>query len=163
MRQLPDPWHVYNHGLRFLKADDHMRRSCAQDAALINSLIFPAMTLSAFAAELFLKSLLIVEGTTPPGSHNSNTLFKRLHNKTKEALRIRWDGNVAAREKELAENERRLDVQIPRDLDTALADCGDAFEKMRYLYEDPINVKFYITDLAGIVRDHIIVVRPDWR
>lgn len=163
MRPIPDPRKVYHHGIRFLVADHEIRRTSVGNKTLTEWVMLPAIVLSAFASELFLKSLIIIEGKHPPDSHNLHTLFKRLHNKNKDGIVARWDKNVTLRENEFKKNEVTLGIKIPRDLRSALVDCGDAFERMRYLYEDPINAKFYIIDFAQIVQEQILQLKPDWR
>ena len=109
--------------------------------------MMPSMVLSAFAAELFLKTLLVLEGQNPPEIHHLGTLFKRIHNnRTKTQIKALWDASVAEREGEFQQNKRFLGITIPRDLRSALSDCGDAFKLLRYAYEDPAKGKFYIVD-----------------
>ena len=139
MKTAPDPRKIYDHGVRFLTADLHMRHTCVGNERLQDALMFPAMVLSAFAAELFFKSLLLLEGTDPGNTHNLHTLFKRLHNKTKDAIEARWDQSMVDRNHEFEKNEKLLGIKIPRELRSALVDCGDAFERMRYIYEEVLS------------------------
>ncbi len=151
------------HGTRFLYTEDLLRQTSESDQTRTIMTMMPAMVMSAFASELFLKCLLLLEGQTPPDLHHLGSLYKRLHNKRKARIAQLWDAEVAAHANQFAENERRLGVSIPRDLKTALFDCGDAFEGLRYIYEDPLRVKFYIIHFAPILHRAVLEVRPDWR
>ena len=78
-----------------------------------------------------------------------------------------WDTSVGIHAKEFEDSEKKLrgkipGIKIPWDLLTALADCGDAFERMRYIYEDPPNAKFYIINLPPILHDLILEIMPTW-
>jgi hypothetical protein len=52
---------------------------------------------------------------------------------------------------QIEEAEKNLQARLPRDIPTALADCGDAFETLRYVYETG-RAKFYITHLPLVLR-----------
>ena len=128
----------------------------------------PSVVLSVFAAELFLKCLLLMEGKTPPNAHHLGKLFNLLSAEAKERITKMWDHSTFIRRKEFEANERKLEtvvpgIKIPRDLPTALNDCGGAFNRMRYLYEDPNNIKFYIIDFPEILRRYILKLRPGWK
>jgi HEPN domain-containing protein len=92
---LPDPETVFMHGVRFLYTEDLLRREAVNNHTARVMAMMPAMVLSAFAAELFLKCLLILEDQTPPDSHHLGTLFKRLHNKRKSRIEELWNKTVA--------------------------------------------------------------------
>jgi hypothetical protein len=95
-------------------------------------------------------------------------LFDLLSVEARNQITKMWDHSVFLRRREFEENERKLapvmpGIKIPRDLPTALHDCGDAFNRMRYLYEDPNNIKFYIIDFPEILRRYILKLRPSWK
>src|SRR5689334_4854717 len=96
-RPLPDPREVFTHGRRFLAAEEHIRLLQNTPAAMLGWVAQPAMVLSAFAAELFLKSLLILDGETPPDVHHLGTLYKRIHNKKKVCISALWNDAMSAR------------------------------------------------------------------
>jgi hypothetical protein len=124
--------------------------------------MMPAIVLSAFAAELFLKCLLLLDSETPPNTHDLKALFAGLSDQRKKRIEELWDKAVAANVKEFENTERQLGISLPRDLGSALSDCGNAFEGMRYLYEDPTKVKFYIVDFAPVLRATILEIKPEW-
>ena len=161
-RPLPDPHKIYIHAVRFLFTECRLRETSVGDQTTQDWVMMPAMVLSAFSAELFLKCLLILDGQRPPDVHHLRTLFELLHPQRKVRIEELWDKSVAANVHEFENTERLLDIKIPRDLKTALSDCGNAFDGLRYVYEDPSKVKFYIIDFARIVRTVILEFRPDW-
>jgi hypothetical protein len=162
-QMLPDPHKLYIHGVRFLYADEFLRAKSVDDKTASQFNMFPGMVISAFAAELFLKCLLILEGHTPNNTHNLGSLFKPLHNKTKARIEELWDTSVLARSAQFEMSEKFTNLEMARDLRGALKECGNAFEELRYLYEDPMNVRFYIGDLAGILEGVILELKADWR
>jgi HEPN domain-containing protein len=149
--------------MRFWIAEDRLRRTVSADDKITGWIMMPAVVLSAFADELFLKCLLLLEGKTPPDIHHLAELFNKLEQTTKDMIEAGWNAAVQANEHEFAENERKLNITIPRDLPTALADCGDTFRLMRYIYDDPLAVKFYIIDLPQVLRDVILARKPEWK
>jgi hypothetical protein len=54
----------------------------------------PAMVLSAFASELYLKCLLCVETGNVPNGHNLRDLFLKLKDETKLSLDGLWDTDI---------------------------------------------------------------------
>jgi hypothetical protein len=163
-RSLPDPRKVYIHGTRFLFTEHHLRQTIPAGGHASEWAAMPAMIISAFSAELFLKTILLLEEQRPPDVHHLGTLFKRIKShKTKRRIEKLWDASVAAHAADFEKNEKILGFPIPRDLRTALHDCGDAFKTMRYAYEDFSKVKFYIGELAKIVQLVILEIRPDWK
>jgi hypothetical protein len=63
-----------------------------------------------------------------------------------------WDEGCRQRKHLIDEEEKHFKVAIPRDLKTALTDCGDAFKLIRYIYENPRKPLFYITHLPVSLR-----------
>jgi len=157
------PKGAFDQGFRFLVSDEALRRTAAKKEHVKETLVIPAMVMSAFAAELFLKSLLALEGTSGKGIHHLAALFDKLSKERRADLELRWTATVQLRERELAANERTLGIQIPRDLPTSLQDCGDTFRLLRYVYEDAERPKFYIIDFAEIAYRAILDLQPDWK
>jgi hypothetical protein len=167
-RTPPDAKAVFDHALRFAVADDHLRRSAAGNATLANWVVMPSCVMAVFAAELFLKCIILIEGEAPPDAHHLRKLFDLLSDDAKAQITKMWDHSMFIRRKEFEENERKLQplmpgIKIPRDLLSALDDCGDTFKKMRYLYEDPNNIKFYIIDFPEILRRYVLKLKPAWK
>lgn len=161
---VPDPHQVYLHGLGFLVADGLLRTNAEREGYKLAKWIqFPAMVTNAFASELFLKCLLILEGKAHLArGHDLHLLFKRLDGQTQKDIRARWDADAPRRVSSLAEAERLSGATIPRDLDTSLAECGKAFERIRYIFEPASHpIAFYITFLGIYLRD-TIRQRTNW-
>ena len=116
------------------------------------------MVLSAFAAELFLKCLLVLETGEAPPTHRLDLLFKRLGHKRQRRIQELWEADGRPK---LIPFCRALN--LPSDLSNALVKCGSAFENLRYYYEDPEKVVYYIGDFAFILMRAIVEIRPDWR
>jgi len=154
-RPVPNARDVYRHALRFLATDGLLRINAQKDEKVAYWVQHPAMVISTFASELLLKCLLVLEGKIPPDKHNLDTLFHLLEPKHRAEIERLWDANQAKRKALIDEQEQKMKVSIPRDLATALADCGDAFVLLRYLYEDPKKAAFYITFFPQHVRDVI--------
>ena len=120
-------------------------------------LIYPTLALEAFAIELFLKCLLLLQGEEPPRTHNLAKLFRDLHPNTKRSIVDQWDNGPR---KKIVELGKKLG--FPTDLPNSLVRCGDAFEELRYAFEDPEKIVFYLGDLPRLLLDQIAAAKPDW-
>jgi hypothetical protein len=143
----PQPRAVYIHGLYFLMTETELRKQIDKEASLQAMYQYPGTVMCAFASELFLKCLILLEGGTLSKKHNLLTLYNQLSAKSQALVERHWDDGCRARKDSFEDLEKKFHLKIPRDLKTALDDCGDAFEQMRYVYEDPSKAKFYITHL----------------
>jgi hypothetical protein len=140
-------------------ADEHLRRS-GTPLEVIQQIALPVNVLSAFACELFLKSLLVLQGQAPPVSHNLWSLFKRLHNKKKDRLTVLWTAAVAEKSPAFYSQIASITVaNFPLDLRGALI---TAFDIIRYHYEDSSKSRFYLTDFPRILHGYILELKPDW-
>ena len=86
-RPVADPLQVFNHACRFLATDQGLRGVFGgSDWAL--TIAPPTMVLSAFASELFLKCLLILETSEAPENiHLLHILYRRVSHKRRHACR----------------------------------------------------------------------------
>ncbi len=125
-------------------------------------LALPAQVLSAFSCELFLKTLLILEGQQPSDTHSLSGLYKRLGNKRKDRLSAMWDKAQVDKAYFYDAVEKVTGERPARDLRGALKTCGDAFISIRYHYEDGSKSRFYISDLPRILHDYILELKPEW-
>jgi hypothetical protein len=116
----------------------------------------PAMVLSSFAGELFLKSLLVLEKGEAPPTHRLDTLFKRVSHKRQRRIQELWEADARPKIMQLCQS-----MKVPSDLSNALVKCGSAFENLRYYYEKP-EVNYYIGDFAWIVMRVIVELKPEW-
>jgi hypothetical protein len=157
-----DPRDVYRQGIRFLVTDVVLRRKVESEPDLEESLKYPGMVISAFASELFLKCLKLIDGKGTSNSHKLAELFGDLSHDTQALIRAEWDTMLAVSEPMYQELERKHRVKIPRDLNTSLAECGEAFMKLRYIYELPKGSTFYITQLPLVLKNVVKKLKPDW-
>ncbi len=156
-RPVPDAKHIFEHALGFLVADAVLRERASTDGETAYWIQRPGMILSTLCSELLLKCLLRLENKPIPEEHDLKVLFDRIDPSHKARIEALWSQDQVKRKPIIDANERLLGVPIPRDLTTALTDCGKAFVGMRYLYEDPKKPSFYINFfphiLVGLIRD----------
>jgi hypothetical protein len=157
-KPVPHAREVYRQAMRFLTVDGYLRTNALQDEVIRFYAQVPGMVLSVFASELLLKTLLILEGKGHLATgHDLKTLYDHLNAFHRAEIQIRWDADQTKRKDEIDAQERKYKgkIRIPRDLPTALSDCGGAFVILRYLHENPKKAKFYITFFPHAVRDVI--------
>ena len=92
-----DPLKIFIHAFRFLKSEEHLRRT--EDPQMMAFVGLPSIVLSAFASELFFKCIHVLETGSAPMGHNLFTLFKGLKSSTQKRITKRWDVAVASHEK----------------------------------------------------------------
>ena len=162
-RPPPDPEKVYHQGGRFMMAEERLRfeeNGVQADAAAMYA--WPSMMLSAFASELFLKTILLLEGQSPSETHNLGKLYKGLHNKTKTRLAVLWDEAMRDRASSHGQLEALIGKRLPSDIRGALILCGDAFTVLRYAYEEGKETVFYIDALPRVLYQLILERKPEW-
>ncbi|QRM27905.1 hypothetical protein [Microvirga sp. VF16] len=164
-KPLPDPFKVFTHACRFMLADEQVRRKGDGGTSELHEFVWlalPSTVLSAFACELFFKTLMVLEGKLPIETHNLNTLYKRLDNKSKNELDVRWRVSMIDAQLHLDEIERLKGKKLKRNLREALTDCGDAFINTRYYYEDPQKSRYYLTTLPRVLYEFTLNRKPEW-
>lgn len=143
---------IYGHALKFLATDTHLRKQVDKDARASKVFLFHGMVINAFASELFLKCLIVLDEKKPKASHNLKSLYEQLSSDKQSLVTKHWDEGCRQRKHLIDEQEKVTNTPIPRDLVTALNECGDAFRIMRYAYERPKAGSFYITHLPISLR-----------
>jgi hypothetical protein len=151
-----DPKSVFQLACKFAATEQHVRSTNNPKARFMAS---PSMVLSAFAIELFLKCLLLLEGKEIDKTHTLNVLFRRLNHNHKRRIEEVWEREARPKVDQL---RRQHGVAHPSDLPNALVTCARAFEHMRYGYEDPERQVFYLGDLPTILWRIILDMRPEW-
>jgi hypothetical protein len=151
-----DPKSVFQLACKFAATEQHVRSTNNPRAEFMAS---PSMVLSAFAIELFLKCLLLLEGKEFDRIHSLNVLFRRLSHNQKRRIEEVWEKEARSKVDEL---RRKFGFPHPSDLPNALGTCARAFEHMRYGYEDPDRQIFYLGDLPTILWRIILGIRPEW-
>lgn len=151
-RTPPNPRDIYVHALYFLGTDGFLRKEVDKDEALMPMLQYPGMIISALSSELFFKSLIVHQGDDHRDMHDLSKLFNMLNDKNKTIVERHWNEGCLARKDLIDADEIRFARTIPRDLKTALSDCGQAFTLLRYVYERRQKPLFYITHLPISLR-----------
>jgi hypothetical protein len=151
-----DPKSVFQLACKFASSEQHLRHKSNPNAGFMAS---PSMVLSAFAIELFLKCLLVLEGKEIARTHSLDVLYQELSRSQRRRIEKAWDKE--ARPKIIQLNQR-FGYGHPSDLPRALVTCGQTFMDMRYGYEDPDRQVFYLGELPTILWRTILELRPEW-
>lgn len=153
-RKQPDAVAVFRHAYMFVECADFMKENGAYKKVALG---FPMLVLEAFSIELLLKTLLLIDGKEVPPSHQLAILFRRLGPKLKRRIVDAWE--LRARPM-LADLGPKL--KLPTDLPNALVRCDRAFERLRYGYEDPERMVFYLGGLPPLLVDLVVELKPEW-
>ena len=135
-----DPRNVFQLACKFASTETYIRNTNNPKAAFMAS---PSMVL-AFAIELFLKCLLLLEGKEIDRIHTLNVLYRRLSHNRKRRIEEVWEKEARPKVGKL---NRQFGFAHPTDLPNALVTCARAFEHLRYGYEDPDRQVFYLGEL----------------
>lgn len=155
-----DPRSVYEYAGHFLFTEWYLRRQIDNDPSLAGAVSFPGMIVSAFASELYFKCLIYLDGRKPPNDHHLGKLFNKLSQTDRSLVQGEWDRMIVATEDQTKRLEIENNFSIPRDMDTALNECGDAFRLLRYVYEGH-KALFYITHLPLVLKK-VIQTKTNW-
>jgi hypothetical protein len=132
-----------------------------QDIGIVSH---PAMVLSVFASELYLKGLLCLEKDEVPDQHNLKILIDGLSVKTKHAIDDLWDSDIRRPEKQaVLEKIRALPggEKLRTDLRFAIDVGANSFIELRYFYEKEGSY-FLLQDFPFILRNAILDRMPSW-
>jgi hypothetical protein len=146
-----DPKQVYDQADRFHLAEHLLNVQLAMDDATRNMVRIPAMVVSAFSAELYLKCLLLLEDKSFGAIHNLHKLFVPLTDATKVKVQAQWDEMLTKTATERDAFEKKYGTVVPKDIAAALSECGDTFELLRYVYEGK-TIKHYTPYLPLVFR-----------
>jgi len=123
--------------------------------------LLPQMMLSAFAAELYMKVAYATEngGRKAPGRHDLKKLFDGLSEPFRDALRQQWKKDSHG----LMVGFSRRDIQSPNlDFDVNLVLGRNAFEELRYAYEDSKMISFFLGNLPAVLHRLLLSLHPEW-
>lgn len=144
---------IYWQGERFLAAYRKLREQIVSEMELRKEqglLLIPAYILLAFSCELFLKSLLLGQGTRKSG-HSLGDLFSDLDARMKSEIKF-----------EIESQPRGNDPGFDADLDVS----SRTFVDWRYLYErsqgKEVRVEF-LERLAFELTSRILASNPGWK
>lgn len=153
-----DPRKVFDHACRFLTAEKYLSELNGTQAWRF-TVALPTLVLSAFAAELFLKCLVILTtGKTPTSTHQLHVLYRQIGHKEKRRIEQVWDVDGVPQISDLSAR-----LKLPTDLPNALYRCSKGFENIRYGYEsDWDGVVYYISGLPRVLIKVILELKPEW-
>lgn len=123
------------------------------------------VTNSAFASELHLKCLILLEtGQLVKSQHNLRKLFSKLRGKTQNAIETQFNEEMAKAPAIGAEAKTQLGgKKPPRTLREALKEGAEAFVTWRYVYEND-NLQFFgLFPLPQILDGIILDQKPQWK
>ena len=122
--------------------------------------IIPWSVNASFAVELYLKSLILIEGGSPSNTHNLQKLFEQLPRQRKANIAKRYKQPV----KDSQKKEQMRAMGFKTDLYSELERSKDAFSLLRYYFEDkhPSGSGFQVGFLIVILRTIILERFPEW-
>ena len=160
-----DPLKIFAHASRFHESNITLRRSVPRDQPEhLPRIAHPAMMLSVFASELYLKCLLSMENGKVPNTHNLKALFKYLQPATRKRLEELWDQSVRQPHRQVVLNHIRTlpeGQNLRLDLTYALDIGANSFIELRYLYETN-RTYFLLGDFPDMLRTVILERQPSW-
>jgi len=159
----PDPFKIFMNAERFRQADLLLRS--VQDPHLSVAVGPPALILSAFASEVYLKCIICIETGELAHGHHLKNLYRRIGPRTRSAIEGAWDEYVSSplKQRLYAALSSMNGSPIPMDLDWTLSEGSSAFTSLRYLHEvEDSKTKFLLGDFPNILREVIIRIKPEW-
>jgi hypothetical protein len=160
-----DPFKIFEHASHFHESDHRLRNTVPHDRPdQIPLIAQPAMVMSVFASELYLKSLLCAETGDAPNTHNLKKLFDALQPSTCRRLEDAWDADIRRPERQKVIDHIRT---LPRgstlklDLPYLLNIGANAFVELRYFYEKQ-RADFLLGDFPNLLRKVILERFPQW-
>jgi hypothetical protein len=133
-----------------------------QDIGIVSH---PAMVLSVFASELYLKCLLCLEKDEVPDTHNLKLLSEKLEVKTRHDIDDLWDTDIRSPGKQtILEKVRSLPrgKELRTDLRYAIDVGANSFIDLRYFYEKE-RTNFLLQDFPYVLRAAITKRMPPWK
>ena len=159
----PDPLKIFMNAERFRQADLLLRSFNDQQIAV--TVASPALILSAFASELYLKCIVCIETGELAHGHHLKNLYRRIEPSTRHSIEEKWDEyNSSPVRRRLYKALASINGRpIPVDLDWTLSEGSGPFTSLRYLHEvDDLKTKFLLGDFPNILREVIVQKRPQW-
>ncbi len=119
----------------------------------------PAMALQAFSLELYFKSITFLDTKKVIRGHNLLVLFNGLNSTRQIAIESRYNKLVSGAL--LAELKQRY-PQLDTSLRGVLTVSAEAFDKMRYIYEEPMKAGtgFVAHTVIDVMRKYVPEVLP---
>jgi HEPN domain len=124
--------------------------------------MFPMVICSAFSLELYLKSLILIEGGTYGKLHDLEKLFSRVKPKSQKIIRASYETHKMKMDAMFATFK---DIPAPKtDFDSVLHASAKAFENFRYAFEGIVKDQegWMASPICDSVRERIVELQPDW-
>jgi hypothetical protein len=118
-------------------------------------------TNAAFALEMYLKCLLLLEQGQAPRGHDLHKLFHALSSTTQSQLTKDHEELVKSNPDWAATASK---LGVPTDLEELLKRGRNAFADFRYAHEQiPSGTDFALNGFTYCVRERILNSQPDWK
>jgi hypothetical protein len=159
-----DPLKIFEQAHGFYQARAILCNVEPEDTQLAVTIGEPVMVICAFTIELFFKCTICIEtGSLPKRVHDLRELFDKLSPQTQAKIQKEWDKIARHHAKEWDGYEGSLGIIMARDLPSALAAGGGAFQRIRYSYEGGNeSLQFYLQDLPRVLGRIILELKPEW-
>lgn len=133
----------------------------------IGSPCVPVVVNNAFALELYLKAIVILEAGDVKPTHDLSVLFSLVSDNLREHIRDEYDRLLQT---PFGHSYSEICLGLypvlngSMSLDTVLPICRDAFAAWRYCHEGTSEGKFWLGGpITCAVRNVIRQLRPDWK
>jgi hypothetical protein len=160
-----DPFLIFQHASHFHESDHRLRNTVPRDQPdQVPLVAHPAMVLSVFASELYLKCLLCIEMGKVRNTHNLKVLFRDLQPATRRRLEDLWDQDVQRPERRrVFDHIRSLPMgrDLRLDLIYALDIGANSFTELRYFYETQRS-HFLLGEFPNLLRLVVLEKCPLW-
>jgi hypothetical protein len=158
-----EPERIFRQAISLLRAQEILKERKTDDQDEAVALVTTTSLLQAFTIELLLKCLIRVEGGSSPPIHDLLELFNLLSAPTRERLETMWRDYVQSQPAETTEPFKQAGITIEPELTSALAMGRRAFQRIRYLHEEPgEDFVFYLGALPTMLFTVAFELRPDW-
>jgi HEPN domain-containing protein len=158
---MQDPLHIFAQAKSFAKAAGVLSK--VEDPAIMVDMAGPSLTLAAFASELYLKCLLVLQGSRPPNIHDLKKLFDRIEPEMQQTIERIWDTHVQIKQQYWEKVRAYIKKPFSLDLRSALEQGGRGFEVIRYSYEQSQeDFGFVLSDLPRVLQIAILEIKPEW-
>jgi hypothetical protein len=159
-KAVPDARQIFRVAAVYEEASNVIHNAMSNDKKMYLAVTHGAI--AAFALELYLKCLLVIEhNAAPPEEHNPKELFRLLRRQTKQSLRRQH--NEWAPKQQAFQNLKKHIPDWEFDLDSLLEQAQDAFTQLRYSYEGlREGMGFSLNGFTWFVRNRILKLHPEW-
>jgi hypothetical protein len=158
-----EPERIFRQAISLLTAQRILKEKKTDDHDEAVALVMTTSLLQAFTIELLLKCLIRIEGRSRPQIHDLLCLFNLLSAPTRERLEAMWRDHVHCLPAETTEPFEKIGVRIEPELTAPLAAGRRAFQRIRYLHEEPgEDFVFYLGALTKMLKKVAFELRPEW-